>query len=135
MAINEYTPEQKKAIDFFMPAVNQAVRKVAEAPGGDYFITAFIFKDDPDNPILIHAGNVPVRGEELIRTHYVLSCSAAELDIRNLLQRSEIKSAPEGQTPEEIADKLVVSLLGGIPDGASDEIQDLIQKYLQSRKR
>lgn len=135
MAINDYTPEQKKALDYFLPYVEQASRKVADAPNGPYYFSAFVWQDDEKNPVLIHIGNTGYKGNEFIQLHYQLAWMAAVIDAQGLVERSDVKSAPMSQTPEEIADKLAVALLGGIPEGASEEVQELVQKYLQSRKR
>lgn len=135
MAINEYTPEQKKAIDHFMPYIEQASRKVTESPNGPYLFSAFVWRDDETNPVLIHVGNIPHKGEDFIGLHYELALISTAIASGGSVERTDIKAAPLTQTPEEIADKLAVSLLAGIPEGASDEIKDLVEKYLQSRKR
>lgn len=135
MAINDYTPEQKKAIEYFLPYVEQASRKVQDSPNGPFYFSAFVWRDDEENPILIHVGNTPYRGDDFIRLHYQLAWVSAMIDAQGRVERSDIKPAPMTQTPEEIADRLAVTLLGGIPEGVSDEVQELVQKYLQSRKR
>jgi hypothetical protein len=135
MAINDYTPEQKAALDYFMPYVRQAVSKVASAPGGDYYITAFIVRDDVENPVLLHVGNIPDTGDDLVLTHFTLASMCAEMQAENQYERREIKSAPSGSTPEEVADKLAVALLAGNSEGISEEARELLAQYLQSRKK
>lgn len=135
MAINEYTPEQKKAIDHFMPYVEQASRKVTDAPNGPFHFSAFVWSNDFDNPVVIHVGNVAHKGDDFIQLHYELSWVAAMIEATGSVERSEVKAAPNTQTPEEIADKLAVTLLAGYSEGMPDEARALLDQYLQSRKK
>lgn len=133
MPINAYTPEQRKAIDYFMPYVDQAARKVNDAPNGPYHISAFIWRDDEENPVLLHVGNIPNKGEELVRLHYQLSCISAAIEDTGAVERAEINPATQTQTPEEIADEIAIHLLSR--PTTDSETTDLIHKYLTTRNR
>lgn len=116
-----------------MPHIEAAVKKVRDVPGG-YLISGFIFRDDVENPVLIRFGNAPVEGEDLIKLHSLLSYTAAVLEDKGLLERADFPAAPTGPTSEEIADKLAVMLLERPPQDDSDEVIDLVTRYIQSRK-
>ena len=134
MGLNTYTPEQKAAIESFMPYVEKALIKVTEAPG-EFNFTGFIFKDEPENPILIHISNLGDPPEEfLVQLHYHLACLAAFLNDTGVTETTDFGTAPSGQTPEEIADKLAISLMATPLENIPDEIKELVDKYLLSRQ-
>lgn len=120
---------QKKIYDALHPAIENLVRKATKA---DLCITGFIFGGNEEGPILMQIGNITDKGAELIELHYRLALEAVLLQSTGQYSGRIIESAPEGHSPEEIADKLALTLLAS-PDPMDPKTKSLLQNYLQAR--
>lgn len=108
-------------------------------------ITGFIWGDpvpEDDNPYLVRFGNLQTTTpQEMFAINYQLSVMAARLESEGKMERtltaadasSEV-SAPKGQSPLEIADKLALMLLVAPPDGIPGEVLEILDQYLKTRR-
>ena len=130
----ELTDDQQKIYNTLQPLITALVRKVDSIP--NMCMTGFIYGggDDKMDPFIIHIGNIYNTGEELVRIHWTLAVMAAKLQATGDYSASPILPAPTGQTPEEIADKLALSLLTVPVDMIPAQVQDILNQYMQSRQ-
>lgn len=113
------------------------------------FVTGFVYGDtdpaEPTGPLLVRFGNMWSESpEEMFYTHYQLALMAARLESMGGMTReiinakpsdgSEGISGPKPQTPQEIADRLVLALLAVPTDALPDHIQEFLNQYAESRR-
>lgn len=108
-------------------------------------ITGFIWGDpvpEDDNPYLVRFGNLQTTTpQEMFAINYQLSVMAARLESEGNMERtltaadaSDEVSAPKGQSPLEIADKLALTLLVAPPEGVPAEVLEILDQYLKTRR-
>ena len=113
------------------------------------YITGFVYGEveppDPAGPMLLRFGNVWAESPaEMFMIHWQLAQMAAQMESEGNMTRevmhmepSDGFSGPSGlKTPNslEIADMLVLSLLAVPVEAIPDHIQELVQKYADSRR-
>lgn len=126
------SPEETTRQNKINPAIQ---RFVASMDKEGLKCSALIF--DPDGGFLIKAGNVEHQGEAFVRLHYLLALVVARLDAAghcSVSEQSTPNQASLSRSPEEIADRLTVSLLSMPTELLPDRIVDLAQEYADARK-
>lgn len=111
------------------------------------FITGFIYGDTDMStaPMLIRFGNIYApTPEDMFSIHRALAIMAAQLEITGQMEREITNmepsdesggvSGPKPQSSEEIADRIVLSLLGAPIDLLPGNIDELLKQYADSRK-
>ena len=128
MEINE---DHRKILAAIDPLVRKLTLRVNDFP--DLYFTGFIYKAS-DPPMLMTVGNLADSPEDTIRVHWILSHMAANMHAAGAYTDVDETTAPTGPDSLAVADRLVLSLLAVPVEAIPDHIQELVQKYADSRR-
>jgi hypothetical protein len=123
------TPHEKELQKKLEPHIRKFVQEVDKL---GLQTSALIF--DPTGDFLNRCGNAPHEGKDLVRLHYFLSLVCVNLELLGHYEQSKSEDGPKPSNPEEIADKLVLSLLQAPSDLIPDRVLELATEYAEARR-
>lgn len=129
--------KQDEVLKEIQPLIAALLRKMEKISPSLCF-SGFIYSMNP--PLLAHVSNIDQNiGIELVRLHYQLSylyATQSQTDNKNFqrVNLADLGKLVSNNTSEEIADKLSLSLLSGLP-ADSEEVNNLVESYIKSRRR
>ena len=112
------------------PYIRALVKKATEM---DLCITGFIYSGEPE-PFLTRFGNIYNTGWEFVQIHGHLAAMAEQLRNKGNVTVDNLADEPNVESSSQIADKLAVALLATPLENIPAEVQQLLDRYLESRK-